>query len=94
VALVTAPNPCDKVLLDLRTPILFVQGSRDALCPLDLLEDVLKNMTAPSHLNVVSGGDHSLVVSKTEMAHGLSQRDVDLQIAKAVMDFLLGVRRS
>ena len=28
----------DKVLRDLRTPVLFVQGTRDALCPLDLLE--------------------------------------------------------
>ena len=55
----------DKVLTDLRTPILFVQGTRDPLCPLDLLDDVRKRMTAPSMLHVVDGGDHSLMVSKT-----------------------------
>ena len=30
----------DKVLRDLTTPILFVQGTRDPLCPLDLLEKI------------------------------------------------------
>jgi predicted alpha/beta-hydrolase family hydrolase len=82
----------DKVLLELRTPVLFVQGTRDALCPLDLLDDVRKKMTAPSQLHVVSGGDHSLVVSKTELkASGLSQADVDNRIGEAVADFLHGL---
>ncbi len=85
----------DKVLLDLRTPILFVQGARDALCPLDLLADVRKKMIAPSQLHVVSGGDHSLVVSKAELkARGLSQAGVDLQIGKAVAAFLRDAPRS
>src|SRR5262245_43622799 len=30
----------DEVLLALRTPILFVQGTRDSLCPLPLLAEV------------------------------------------------------
>ena len=38
----------DQVLLDLQMPILFVQGTRDPLCPLDLLEGVRKRMRAPS----------------------------------------------
>ena len=42
-----------EVLLALRTPILFVQGSRDALCPLDALEQVRGRMTATSALHVV-----------------------------------------
>src|SRR6266480_2132661 len=36
----------DQVLRDLRTQILFVQGTRDPLCPLDLLEKVRSQMTA------------------------------------------------
>jgi len=52
----------DEVLLALRTPILFVQGSRDALCPLDTLAAVRARMTAPSTLLVVEGGNHSLAV--------------------------------
>jgi predicted alpha/beta-hydrolase family hydrolase len=79
----------DEVLLALRTPILFVQGTRDALCPLDLLETVRKKMAAPSHLHVVNGGDHSLFASKSELkASGLSQIDVDAAIADAIAAFL------
>jgi uncharacterized protein len=36
----------DKVLHELKTPILFVQGTRDPLCPLDLLEQVRSQMKA------------------------------------------------
>src|SRR5437868_13949321 len=48
----------DKVLRDLTAPILFIQGTRDSLCPLDLLEAVRAQMTAPNNLHVVDGGDH------------------------------------
>jgi uncharacterized protein len=34
----------DEVLRKLATPILFVQGSRDPLCPLDLLREVQRKM--------------------------------------------------
>src|SRR5436190_17141905 len=54
----------DEVLRALNTPILFVQGTRDSLCPLDLLEPVRSEMKAPNCLYVVEGGDHSLRVSK------------------------------
>ena len=85
----------DEVLIALRTPILFVQGTRDALCPLDLLEDVRKKMTAPSYLHVVPGGDHSLIVSKTEIkASGISQDDVDHQMGETVQSFLTGLRKA
>lgn len=79
----------DQVLIDLRTPILFVQGTRDKLCPLDLLEDVRKKMTAQSNLHVVAGGDHSLLVSKTELKlQGHTQANVDANISAAIADFL------
>ncbi len=53
----------DKVLLELETPVLFVQGSRDPLCPLEQLEAVRQKMRAPSALFVVGGGNHSLGVA-------------------------------
>jgi predicted alpha/beta-hydrolase family hydrolase len=85
----------DQVLIDLKTPILFVQGTRDKLCPLDLLEDVRRKMAAPSHLHVVVGGDHSLVVSKAELGkQGLSQHDIDIRIVDAVSDFCRGLQHS
>jgi predicted alpha/beta-hydrolase family hydrolase len=57
----------DLVLLELSTPILFLQGTRDPLCPLELLDDVRKRMRAPSTLHVVDGGDHSLLLAKATL---------------------------
>jgi len=79
----------DEVLISLRTPILFVQGTRDPLCPLDLLESVRAKMQAPSMLHVVSGGDHSLVVSAGALkAAGETQADSDSRVLEAVRQFL------
>jgi uncharacterized protein len=79
----------DEALLALKTPILFVQGTKDRLCPLDLLESVRQRMEASNFLHVVAGGDHSLVVSKTELkARGIGQEQVDGEIREAVADFL------
>jgi len=77
----------DQVLRDLRTPILFVQGTRDPLCPLDLLESVRSQMTAPNFWHVVEGGDHSLIVRKKDLGSE-TQEDVDQRIAKAISDFV------
>ena len=78
----------DQVLLELRTPVLFVQGTRDTLCALPELEDVRRRMTAPSELFVVEGGDHSLESSKTALkAQGLTQADVERAIQSAVRRF-------
>ena len=79
----------DKVLRALATPILFVQGTRDALCPLDLLERVRAEMTAPTFLHVVEGGDHSLQVLKRQLAaQGETQEEVDGRILEAVTRFV------
>ena len=40
----------DKVLRELWTPVLFVQGTRDSLCPLPLLESVCAEMQAQNFL--------------------------------------------
>jgi len=77
----------DQVLRDLQTPILFVQGTRDRLCPLDLLEKARAQMTAENLLYVVEGGDHSLLVRKKDLG-SKAQDDVDLGIAKAIHDFV------
>ncbi len=78
----------DKVLRDLRTPILFVQGTRDSLCPLDLLEAVRKEMTAENYLHVVEGGDHSLIVAKKVLRDsGATQEQIDTRILAAIAEF-------
>ncbi len=79
----------DKVLRELTTPILFVQGTRDALCPLDLLTRVRAEMQAPSELEVVTGGDHSLLVTKKQLALDQeTQAQVDLRILETIRQFL------
>ena len=79
----------DEVLRALTTPILFVQGTRDPLCPLDLLERVRADMKAPNFLHVVEGGDHSLRVPKRQLqAMGETQEDVDQRILKSIADFV------
>jgi predicted alpha/beta-hydrolase family hydrolase len=78
----------DQVLLALRTPILFVQGTRDPLCPLDKLADVRLRMLAPNRLHVVEGGDHSLAVSAAQRkAAGETQEDSDRRVFEAIRDF-------
>ena len=75
----------DEILQALSTPILFVQGTRDSLCPLDLLEGVRAEMKAPNFLHVVEGGDHSLGVPKRQLqASGQTQERVDRRILKAI----------
>ena len=79
----------DKVLRDLRTPILFVQGTRDSLCPLDLLESVRKEMKAENYLHVVEGGDHSLLVGKRQLREsGHGQDQVDAAVLAAINEFV------
>ncbi len=79
----------DAVLVELRVPILFVQGSRDALCPLDLLEGVRSRMKNVNRLHVVDGGDHSLAVSAGKLkASGETQADSDARVKDAVEAFL------
>src|SRR5882757_4104920 len=79
----------DQVLRTLTTPILFVQGTRDSLCPLDLLERVRAEMKAPNFLHVVEGGDHSLRVPKRQLqAAGETQEDIDQRILGAIAGFV------
>jgi uncharacterized protein len=82
----------DDVLRALNTPILFVQGTRDSLCPLDLLERVRTEMKAPNFLHTVEGGDHSLRVPKRQLqASGETQMDIDQQIFQSITEFLSGL---
>ncbi len=79
----------DKILREIATPILFVQGTRDALCPLELLENVRHEMTPANELFVVEGGDHSLAVTKRQLqANGETQEDVDARILSRIESFL------
>ena len=79
----------DQVLRDLSTPILFVQGTRDELCPLDDLAEVRATMRAPNELLVVEGGDHSLeVTARSLREQGVTRAEVEARILDAIERFV------
>jgi len=79
----------DEVLVALRRPLLLLQGTRDELCPLELLAAVRPRMSAPTTLVVVEGGDHSLLVSATQRkAAGITQADADERLLDAIRRFV------
>ncbi len=85
----------DAVLLSLGTSILFIQGTRDPLCPLDLLEQVRPRMTARNELFVVEGGDHSLVVGRRQLqAAGETQEEMDQRILDRIAEFVSSLTSS
>lgn len=83
------PKIRDEVLLKLKTPILFVQGTRDSLCPLDLLEEVRGKMQAHSELFVVESGNHSLEATITHLKRvGRKQDELEAEMLEAIRRFL------
>ena len=58
---------------NVRAPMLFVQGSRDAFGTPAELQSVIARLEAPTELYVVEGGDHSFKVPKSVR---VSQQDV------------------
>jgi len=53
-----------KHLADVTIPMLFLQGTRDALAELDLLEPMVKGLGARATLHLVQEADHSFHVLK------------------------------
>jgi predicted alpha/beta-hydrolase family hydrolase len=51
-----------KHLADIRVPLLFLQGTRDALAELHLLEPVVKSLGSSASLHLVKEADHSFHV--------------------------------
>ena len=51
-----------KHLADIRVPMLFLQGTRDALAELQLLEPVVKSLGSLAGLHLVKEADHSFHV--------------------------------
>ena len=66
-------------LKDIRAPMLFVQGSRDAFGNADEIKSIIKENKLEAELYLIEGGDHSF---KAPKSLGLSQA----QVYDAVMD--------
>jgi predicted alpha/beta-hydrolase family hydrolase len=65
----------DQILLDLPkdVSVLLVIGDRDAMCPLDLLNETMGKMKAKSQLVVVKGADHGMHVKRAKREHEVGE---------------------
>lgn len=75
----------DAHLPSLRCPLLFVQGTRDALARFDLMEPLVSRLGSAATLHVVEGGDHSFAMPKRA---GRSQAQVESEIVGAIAAWL------
>ena len=69
-----------KHLAEVKVPMLFLQGTRDALAELDLLEPVVKGLGARATLHLVQEADHSFHVLKRS---GRNDREVMTEVLDA-----------
>ncbi|KFK32991.1 hypothetical protein AALP_AA6G315100 [Arabis alpina] len=79
----------DETLLEMGVPVMFVQGSKDPMCPLGKLEAVCNKMKAVTEIHVIDGGDHSFKIGKKHLeTEELTQDDVEDVAMQAVADFV------
>jgi predicted alpha/beta-hydrolase family hydrolase len=77
----------DEVLLALRVPALFLQGTRDPLCPIAALRAVSARMTAPHHIVEIPGGNHSLELGRSA-AKAAAQSASDDHLLTEIRSFI------
>ncbi len=77
-------------LADVGIPMLFLQGTRDALAELNLLEPVVKSLGNGSTLHLAEGADHSFPVLKSS---GRNDGDVLAEILDAFGIWVDGIIR-
>ena len=63
----------DAHLAEIKAPMLFVQGSRDAFGNEQEIRDIIRKLRLPATLYAIEGADHSLKVPKSK---GLNQQDI------------------
>jgi hypothetical protein len=72
-------------LRDVKAPMLFVQGSRDAFGTPAELQPIIGQLAPTADLFVVEGGDHSFKVPKSA---GVKQQDVYRAIQERIETWL------
>jgi uncharacterized protein len=78
-----------KRLSDVNVPMLFLQGTRDNLAELTLIQDVVKTLAPRATLGEIDGADHSFhVPAKVLAKSGRSDADVLNEVLDAVVHWL------
>ncbi|MCC8974092.1 alpha/beta hydrolase family protein [Bradyrhizobium brasilense] len=72
-------------LAEVEVPMLFLQGTRDALAELDLLEPVVKGLGHRATLHLVQEADHSFHVLKRS---GRNDREVMAEVLDAFAEWV------
>ena len=72
-------------LADVRIPMLFLQGTRDALAELNLLKPMVKDLGNRATLHLAEGADHSFHVLKSS---GRNDREVLTEILDAFVEWM------
>src|SRR5882724_3931161 len=75
-------------LADVRVPMLFLQGTRDSLAELSVLEPVVKRLGPSASLHRVEGADHSFHVLARS---GQNDREVMSEILDAFATWVVGI---
>jgi hypothetical protein len=70
-----------KHLPDISLPALFLQGTRDALCDLELLHPALATYAGDAKLHIIEGGDHGFAVLKRS---GRTNEEVLAELAQTI----------
>jgi predicted alpha/beta-hydrolase family hydrolase len=74
-----------KHLFDVRVPMLFLQGTRDALAEIQLLEPLLAKLGKNTSSTLIEGADHSFHVPART---GRNDTDVLTQVATSLADWV------
>ena len=75
----------DSHLYRIQVPMLFFAGTRDPLCDIEKLKDVLQQLKAPWKLFVIEGGDHSFHVPKV---FHKTEEEIFAQIVQKSLEWL------
>jgi hypothetical protein len=73
-------------LFDVRIPMVFLQGTRDALADLALLEALVERLGARATLTLFAGADHSFHVAGRGAPSDAEVRDTMLDALAAWID--------
>ena len=75
-------------LQEVKIPMLFLQGTRDDLAPLTLLQPVIERLGARATLRLIQGADHSYHVLRSA---GISDAQIRVLLAQELCEWITGI---
>jgi predicted alpha/beta-hydrolase family hydrolase len=79
-----ADRPRDSHLPDVTLPMLFIQGTDDALATFELIEKLVRRLGSRAHLHAVPGGNHSFRVRGVKR----SEQDRGKELGAVAAEFI------